>query len=103
KPILENAKEAREKYGISIRTIDPKNLDKEARTIAGIFNDALSRNWGYEEFLEEKIKEMVTLFKVFIDYRVVLMAQKDGKDVGCLIMLPDYNPVIRDGHGKLTP
>lgn len=89
--------------GVTVRTMNPKDLKNEARIVAGIFNDALSRNWGYEEFLEDQVKEMVSLFKLFIDHRVVAFAQKNGKDVGCLIMLPNYNPIIKASNGKITP
>jgi GNAT superfamily N-acetyltransferase len=89
--------------GVTVRTMDPKKLKSEARTVAAIFNDALSRNWGFEEFLDEQVKEMVQLFKLFIDHRIVAFGQKDGKDVGCLMMLPNYNPIIKDGFGRITP
>ncbi|MEQ1877502.1 MAG: GNAT family N-acetyltransferase [Bdellovibrionia bacterium] len=100
--VKESARRARG-MGVTVRAMNPKDLKNEARTVAGIFNDALSRNWGYEEFLEEQVKEMVSLFKLFIDSRVVAFAQKGGKDVGCLIMLPNYNPIIKDSKGKITP
>jgi GNAT superfamily N-acetyltransferase len=102
-PVIgENAKKAEQK-GVSIRFLNPKELEKEARTVATIFNDALRNNWGFEEFLDEQVKEMVTLFKLFIDARVVAFAQYEGKDVGCLLMLPNYNPVIKGSGGKVTP
>ena len=97
-----NAEMARQQ-GVSVRTIDFKNLWTEARTIAAIFNDALSKNWGFEEFCDDQVKEMVQMFKLFIDPRFVALAQKDGKDVGCLIMLPNYNPLIKDSKGRITP
>lgn len=100
--IKEKADEVRAN-GYTLRTLNMKDLWNEAKTIAHLFNDALSKNWGFEEFLDEQIKEMVQLFKLFIDPRVVFMAQKNGKDVACLIMLPNYNPVIKSGNGKLTP
>ncbi len=100
--IVENAKSVKAK-GYQIRTLNMKKLRDEATTIARIFNDALSKNWGYEEFLDDQVDEMVSLFKLFIDPRVVLIVHKDGKDVGCLIMLPNYNPIIKSGNGKITP
>jgi ribosomal protein S18 acetylase RimI-like enzyme len=101
--IKENSIKARKELNLTMRTLDPKNLDAEARTIAGIFNEALRDNWGFEEFLDAQIREMVTMFKLFIDPRVVAFAQVDGKDVGCLIMLPDYNHIIKPSRGKLGP
>lgn len=101
--MLENSKRCREEFGLKFRSLDKKNLDKEARIIAKIFNEALSNNWGFEEFLDDQVKEMVTLFKLFIDPRVVLMAMKDGKEIGCLLMIPNYNHVIKPSKGKLGP
>lgn len=91
------------KAGVNIRPLNRSRLKEEARAIAGIFNDALSENWGYEEFLEDQINEMVTLFKLFIDPRVVTIAEFNGKPVGCLIMIPDFNPIIKRSKGRLTP
>jgi len=101
--VKENAAKANKELKITMRTLDPKNLDKEARIIAGIFNEALSDNWGFEEFLDDQVKEMVMLFKLFIDPRVVAFAQVDGKDIGCLIMIPNYNHLIKPSKGKLGP
>jgi len=89
--------------GVTIRKVNMKKIWEEARTIARIFNDALSKNWGFEEFLDEQVKEMVMLFKLFIDPEVVAIAEKDGKPMGCLIMIPNYNPVIKASRGKITP
>jgi GNAT superfamily N-acetyltransferase len=100
--ICENAKKSASK-GVTIRFLNPKQLEVEARTVARIFNDALRNNWGFEEFLDEQVKEMVTLFKLFIDARVVAFAQYQGKDVGCLLMIPNYNPVIKGSGGRITP
>lgn len=100
--IYDNAAEC-DKKGFTVRTLNKNKLREEATHIANIFNDALSNNWGYEEFLDEQVDEMVTLFKVFIDPRVVFIVEKDGRAIGSLVMLPNYNPVIKSGNGRLTP
>lgn len=100
--LIENAKKAATE-GFTIRTLNMKRLREEATIIARIFNDALSSNWGFEEFLAEQVDEMVTLFKLFIDPRVVFLVQKDGRDIACLITIPNYNPVIKTGKGSVTP
>lgn len=99
--IASNAAKAKAE-GIEFRTLDPKNLRNESRIIAGIFNEALRENWGFEEFLESQIDEMVLMFKFFIDPRVVLFARHNGQDVGCLIMIPDFNHLIKPCRGRLT-
>ena len=43
--------------GYTTRALDPKKLKQEARIIARIFNEALSNNWGFEEFLDDQVNE----------------------------------------------
>ncbi len=100
--LLKNAQRARDN-GYTIRLIDKKNLRKEARTIALIFNDALSNNWGFEEFIDSQVDEMVLMFKYFLDLRIVAIAQKDEKDIGSLIMIPNFNHMLRGLGGKVFP
>lgn len=90
------------KAGVTIRTLNKKKLRQEAKIIAHIFNDALSRNWGYEEFQRGQINEMVMLFRFFVDPRIVYIAELNGKPTGCLIMLPDYNPALKGSKGRIT-
>lgn len=97
-----NAQKAKD-AGVTIRSVDKSKLHQEARDVARIFNDALSKNWGFEEFLEEQINEMVMMFKLFLDTDVVTLAIKDGKTIGCLIMIPNYNPMVKPYKGRFTP
>jgi GNAT superfamily N-acetyltransferase len=100
--MVENANKARAN-GYGIRTPNKKKIREEATIIAKIFNDALSDNWGFEEFIESQVDEMVLMFKFFLDLRVVALVHKDGKDVGCLIMIPNFNEMIKPAKGKVSP
>jgi GNAT superfamily N-acetyltransferase len=100
--MIEHSKKSRSDLDLTFRHLDKNNLESEARIIAGIFNEALKNNWGFEEFLEDQLKEMVTMFKLFIDPKVVILALKDGKEIGCLLMIPNYNHLIKACRGKLT-
>ncbi|MBK9294317.1 MAG: hypothetical protein IPM57_07710 [Oligoflexia bacterium] len=99
--IKDNSKKARENLNLSFRQLDAKNLKKEARIIAGIFNEALSENWGFEEFLDSQIDEMVFQLKFFLDPRMIVFALHEGKEVGCLVMIPNYNHIIKPSWGKI--
>ena len=100
--IQENSKKAANS-GITIRWMSPKKLREEAFAISRIFNDALRNNWEFEEFENDQINEMVTLLKLFIDARMVAFAQHQGRDVGCLLMIPNYNPILKGSNGRVTP
>lgn len=97
--ISKNADKCVAETGITFRQLNIYDLNREARVIAGIFNEALNGNWGFEEFDDAQINEMVMLLKIFIDPRVVVFAMVDGKEVGCLLCIPNYNPVIKPSRG----
>jgi GNAT superfamily N-acetyltransferase len=99
--ITENAKKAKAN-GYSVRKINRKKLKEEAFVIASIFNDALSNNWGFEEFIEEQVNEMVLMFRFFLDMNAIYIAHKDGRDIGCLLMIPNFNHLIKNCKGKIT-
>lgn len=99
--IVENGKKAIADLGLTFRTLNRKDLWNEAKLISTIFNEALKNNWGFEEFDDAQIKEMVTMLKVFIDPNIVMFAMKDGKEVACLLCLPNYNPLIKRSMGRL--
>lgn len=89
--------------GVGIRWLNPKDLKNEVRVVADIFNDALSENWGFEPITDDQLDEMFMLFKYIIDPRLVCFTVKDGRETGCVILLPDLNPVIATARGRLTP
>lgn len=89
--------------GITVRTLDRSRLGREVRTIASIFDDALVDNWGFEPFEEEQIRELQLLARFILNPRHVFVAQRDGVEIGTLIVLPDFNPMIKASRGRLTP
>lgn len=99
--IVQNEEKAKKELHVTYRSLNPKKLREEAFKIASIFNEALKDNWGFEEFLESQIDEMVMMFKFFIDPRIVVFAMHEGEEIGCLIMIPNYNHLIKPGMGKL--
>ena len=80
--------------GISIRWADKKNLKLEAKKIIGIFNNALDGNWGFEQIDDAQAREMYLFLKTIIDPNYLAFAHKDGVDIGCLIMIPNYNNMM---------
>ncbi len=99
--IAEKAAEAK-KEGFTIRYLDKSKMREEVKSVMRIFNEALSDNWGFEEFLESQINDMYMEFKFFLDHRIVAFAQHEGKDVAAIILLPNYNPLISDAKGRLS-
>lgn len=87
--------------GFEIRWMRKNKMKEDTRIIARIFNEALENNWGFEHLLENQVKEMYTLFKLFVNPDAVGFAMKDGQEVGCLIILPDFNHAIAHSQGRI--
>ncbi len=90
-----------EQNGFELRVMNSKKMKSEVKVIARIFNDALSENWGFEELIQEQVNDMYLMFKFFINPNLVFFARKNGEDVGCLIMLPNFNPIVSEGRGSI--
>ena len=104
-PLQPQAQKAQEQ-GITVRFPHPKNhqeFKEEGYKAVNIFNDALSDNWNFETFQEAQAKELIQFFKYLLDMRMVAFAMKDGQEIGCLVMVPNYNQLIKPHKGRITP
>jgi ribosomal protein S18 acetylase RimI-like enzyme len=102
RPISRRAEKAAEK-GVTVRSLDTRNRLKEIRQVANAMNYALAENWGFEDFTKEQVWELYFLSYLFLDPKWLLMAQYQEQTVGACIILPDYNPWIKESGGRLTP
>ncbi len=89
---------------LSVRTLDMKRFDEEARTILAIYNDAWQDNWGHVTMTENEFLHLVKDMKQIVDPNIVYLLEKAGETIGFSISLPDINPVLhRIKNGKLFP
>ncbi len=63
----------------------------------------MSQNWGFEPIEGQQLEELIFLARFVLDPRMVFLAYQGGHPVGCLIILPNLNPMLQSGRGRLTP
>jgi GNAT superfamily N-acetyltransferase len=97
------AKEAAKIPNLKLRNINMKKLYEEAQTIGDIFNEALSGNWGHVAFTKRHVRRMAKDLKLLADPRIIFIAEVDGRAVGAVINLPNYNDILGDLNGSLFP
>lgn len=85
-----------------VRNIIGRSLKQEALILAGIFNEALKDNWGFERFEMDQINELVQMLRFFIDKRCVFIAEENGEPVGAAIFIPNYNQILQRARGRLS-
>lgn len=88
---------------VSARHVDPKNMERDVRTVMDIFNDAWSDNWGFVPLTEDELKKMASDFKLILDPEITYIAYVDGEPAAVALAMPNLNEVIRDFDGKVLP
>lgn len=89
---------------LTFRDLDPSRFDAEVAALWSIYNDAWDRNWGFVPMSEGEFLHMAKDTKALLDPRFAFMAELEGKPVGFMLALPDYNQVLRRNRsGRLFP
>ena len=95
--------ELSEKRGIKVRTVDKKNFISGMQAFKDVYNSAWAENWGFLPLTDEELLYSAKRLKPLSVPELTLIAEKDGEPVGFIGLIPDYNVVLRQMHGKLNP
>ncbi|QBR71398.1 hypothetical protein CU048_09020 [Beijerinckiaceae bacterium] len=88
---------------LNIRTLNLKDLGKEAETIVDIFNDAWSENWGFVPFTLAEFMSSADGLKLVMPPEGGFMVELDGEAQAFGIILPNLHEVTADLGGRLFP
>ena len=93
---------------LNIRTLDLKNLGKEAAIIVDIFNDAWSENWGFVPFTLAEFMSSADALKLVVPseggfMKGGFMIELDGVPQAFGLVLPNLHEITADLGGRLFP
>jgi GNAT superfamily N-acetyltransferase len=94
---------AKKRSGCTVRHVDFSNFDREIALIKGIYNGAWADNWGFVPLTEEEFDFTAKDMKQIADEDMILIAEDEGRPVGFLMALPDFNQVLIKLKGRLLP
>ncbi|MBR9977627.1 MAG: hypothetical protein KFH87_06015 [Bacteroidetes bacterium] len=106
-PKLERGQQlVRDRYNITIRDLDFKNIERDAAILKDLYNRSWERNWGAVAMTDEEFdflaKDLVQVVGKFKD--LVFIAERNGVPIGFTLCLPDLNQVlIKNKSGWLLP
>jgi hypothetical protein len=91
--------------GITFESLDMKKFKEAVTTFKGLFNEAWStvNNHGWVPLTDAEFDVITGDLKQITDPDLVMLARVDGKVVGGVICLPDYNEIFRKWKGKIFP
>jgi hypothetical protein len=88
---------------LNIRTLDLKNLGREAAIIVDIFNDAWSENWGFVPFTLAEFMSNADALKMVMPPEGGFMMELDGEPQAFGVILPNLHEITADLGGRLFP
>ncbi len=98
------ATRAQARSGVTFRDLDLKRWDAELELCWDVYNAAWEENWGFVPMSKEEFIVMARDLKPLLDPRFALMAEVNGKPAAFMLIVPDFNQVLkRIRNGKLFP
>lgn len=92
-----------ERLNLTLRPMDSSRFDEDVRMFLEIYNKAQSGNWGYVPMSEAEIDRAASELKHLIVPEMTSVAEIDGKPIGAVFGILDYNPRIKMIDGDLWP
>ncbi len=92
-----------EKKGITVRPINKKDFTADMMVFKDIYNSAWSENWGFIPIADDELIYSAGRLKPLVVPDLTLIAEKDGKPIGFLGLIPDFNFVLKQMGGRLNP
>jgi len=95
--------EAKRRFDIQVRRIDKKNFARDVECFLRIYNRALPGTWGFVPLTDAELQHVASGLKHLIVPEMTTIAEVDGKPIGAVFGLLDYNPIIKQIDGRLFP
>jgi len=101
--MLRLADKMRERYRVSVRTLDKRRFWDEVALVRQVYNEAWQENWGHVPMTEAELTYMAKQLKPVVDPSLVVFAEADGELAGFGLALPDLNVPLKHMNGRLFP
>ena len=93
----------RDRFGVTVRGMRPGRFSEEVETFLTLYNQAMAETWGYVPMSRSEVVHFGHELKRLLVPELARVAEVDGKPVGCVFGLLDYNPRIKAIDGRLFP
>jgi GNAT superfamily N-acetyltransferase len=101
--MLRLADTIRERYKVTIRTLDKSRFWEEVALVRDVYNEAWEKNWGHIPMTDAELEYMAKQLKPVADPSLVVFAYVAGELAGFGLALPDLNVALKPMKGDLFP
>ena len=95
--------EATQRFGVKIRPLDTSRFVEEVRMFLDIYNQSLQATWGFVPLSEGEIKHLAKGMRHLIVPELTSIGEVEGRPIGVVFALLDYNQRIKEINGRLFP
>jgi GNAT superfamily N-acetyltransferase len=92
-----------ERFQLHCRPLDTKRFGEEIKTFLDIYNRSLVNTLGFVPMSDGEVKKQAAGMKLMIVPELTTVAEVEGKPVGTMFALLDYNGRIKEMDGRLLP
>ncbi|UCD59113.1 MAG: GNAT family N-acetyltransferase, partial [Candidatus Hydrogenedentota bacterium] len=85
------------------RKVNLGDVKGEMDRVKEVYNNAWSKNWGFVPLTEAEIDDFANHMKHLVIDELAYIGELDGKPIGFLLFLPDYNVAFKKMNGKMGP
>jgi GNAT superfamily N-acetyltransferase len=100
KPIYE---QVLERYGVQVRILDRSRFIADVEAFLEVYNRSMVKLWNYCPMTKAEVRHIAKALRWLIVPQLTALAELDGKLVGAIVGLLDYNPRVRRIGGRLFP
>ncbi len=97
------AQEAAARLNIVVRPLDKSRFRQEIEMFLDLYNQSLGGTWGFVPLSKREIDHMSASLKHLIIPELAMVASVEGKPIGAVFAIPDYNPRVKQIDGRLFP
>jgi len=97
------AEQAARRCEVTVRPMDIKNFTADVELFLRLYNDSLVVNWGFVPLTDAEMKSLAFSLKLLLVPELTIVAESEGKGVGAIVGLPDFNPTIKKINGRILP
>jgi GNAT superfamily N-acetyltransferase len=88
---------------LTLRAFQPGKWKEESEKIKTVYNQGWEKNWGFVPWTDKEMDAIVRKLKTIADFRLVILAEHQGRPVGFAFALPNYNEILIKLKGRLFP
>jgi len=95
--------ECKRRFELNVRRLDKRKFLKDVHTFLDIYNKSMDGSWGFVPLSDNELAHMAAGMKHLVVPEMTTIAEIDGKPIGAVFGMLDYNPLIKEIDGSLFP